>query len=327
VPWNETNAMELRKQFVRDVKLEIRSVKDLCLLYGISRQTGYNWIERYEQEGLADPMQGDWSADRSHAAHAVHNRTERRVEEALMQMRAGHPSWGARKLLHRVGLLHPRWELPHESTVCDMLKRNGLVQARPRRRTVGHPGRPSTVIEGPNDSWSADFKGQFRLGLTLRGQCACLLCSRLGARRSEFLADNHAYCVDNVLLLDVGEKCVIHQGLVVACAGALDLGAEMLDDGVVYADGDLGLAWLGRDDGTALSAREVDIAMRLSGDLFHRASFAVCWLSRRRSIGICQVPGACRRRQVVRLSHSCQARQSAAPQTSLDLRGSAHSRL
>ena len=27
-------------------------------MYGISRQTGYNWIERYELDGLADPMQG-----------------------------------------------------------------------------------------------------------------------------------------------------------------------------------------------------------------------------------------------------------------------------
>ena len=45
-----------------------------------------------------------------------------------------------------------------------MLKRNGLITAKPRRRSIGHPGRPSSVINGPNDSWSADFKGQFRTG-------------------------------------------------------------------------------------------------------------------------------------------------------------------
>lgn len=56
MPWREVNVMELRKQFVRDYKLEARSVKELCAMYGISRQTGYNWIERYEQEGLADPV-------------------------------------------------------------------------------------------------------------------------------------------------------------------------------------------------------------------------------------------------------------------------------
>jgi putative transposase len=164
MPWKEVNVMELRKQFIRDWKLEMRSVKDLCAMYGISRQTGYNWTRRYEQDGLADPMQGDWSADRSHVPHAVHNRTDKQVEEALMQMRVSHPTWGARKLLHEVGLLYPWWVLPHESTVCDMLKRRGFVQSKPRRRAVGHPGRPSLVVSGPGDCWSADFKGQFRMG-------------------------------------------------------------------------------------------------------------------------------------------------------------------
>ena len=85
MPWKEVDVMELRKQFVRDYKLDVRSLKDLCAMYDISRQTGYNWIARYEQEGLADPMQGDWSADRSHVPHTVHNRTEAKVEEALIE--------------------------------------------------------------------------------------------------------------------------------------------------------------------------------------------------------------------------------------------------
>ena len=69
-------------------------------------------------------------------------------------------------LRHRVelGLQQPALILPHESTVCDMLKRNGLIRAKPRRRAIGHPGRPSSVVSCPNDAWSADFKGQFRTG-------------------------------------------------------------------------------------------------------------------------------------------------------------------
>ena len=39
MPRKEINVMELRKQFVRDFKLEIRSFKDPCAMYGISRQT------------------------------------------------------------------------------------------------------------------------------------------------------------------------------------------------------------------------------------------------------------------------------------------------
>jgi transposase InsO family protein len=158
MPWKETNAMELRVQFIRDWLKKTHSVIDLCALYGISRKSAYKWIERYLNDGP------DWAMERSHEAFVVHNKTPAEVEQALMQMRLRHRSWGARKLLHQVGLEQPRLLLPAESTVCDMLKRNGLITAQPRRRSIGHPGRPSSVVSGPNDSWSADFKGQFRTG-------------------------------------------------------------------------------------------------------------------------------------------------------------------
>lgn len=158
MPWSETNAMEQRIQFIRDWLSRTHSVSDLSALYGVSRKTAYKWIERYLKDGA------DWAMERSHEAHVVHNRTPAEVEQALMQMRARHPSWGARKLLHQVGLAAPGLRLPHESTVCEMLKRNGMITARPRRRSIGHPGRPSAVVSCPNDAWSADFKGQFRLG-------------------------------------------------------------------------------------------------------------------------------------------------------------------
>ena len=158
MPWNETDAMEQRIQFIRDWLKKTHSVIDLCALYGISRKSAYKWIERYMTDGP------DWAMDRSHEAAVVHNKTPEEVEQALMQMRHRHRTWGARKLLHQVGLEQPGLILPQRSTVCDMLKRNGLVTARPRRRAIGHPGRPSSVITGPNDSWSADYKGQFKTG-------------------------------------------------------------------------------------------------------------------------------------------------------------------
>jgi transposase InsO family protein len=93
----------------------------------------------------------------------VHNKTAPQIEEALMRLRLRFPRWGARKLVHEVGLA-PQWQMPGESTVCDMLKRRGLVESKPRRRAVGHPGRPSVLVRGPDDCWSVDYKGQFRLG-------------------------------------------------------------------------------------------------------------------------------------------------------------------
>ena len=158
MPWKDVNVMELRIQFIADWMKKKHTVIDLCALYGISRKSGHKWIDRYLKEGP------DWVLERSHAARVIANKTPLAVEQALMQMRSLHPTWGARKLLHLVGLQQPTLVLPHESTVCDMLKRNGLITARPRRRAIGHPGRPSSVVSCPNDSWSADFKGQFRLG-------------------------------------------------------------------------------------------------------------------------------------------------------------------
>jgi putative transposase len=158
VPWKEVNAMEQRVQFIQDWLKKTHRVIDLCALHGISRKTAYKWIERYMHDGA------DWALQRSHAAHRVHNKVMPEVEQALMDMRLAHTHWGARKLLHQVGLAKPDWKLPHESTVCEMLTRHGLVTSRPKRRAIGHPGRPSCVVAGPNDCWSADFKGQFRLG-------------------------------------------------------------------------------------------------------------------------------------------------------------------
>lgn len=160
MPWNETNAMEQRIQLIRDWLKRTHTVVELSAMYGISRKSAYKWIDRYQREGP------DWVLDRSHEARVIANKTPLAVEQALMQMRAQHPTWGARKLLHQVGLQRPLMKLPHESTVCEMLKRNGLITAKPRRRAVGHPGKPSNVISCPNDAWSADFKGQFRLGDT-----------------------------------------------------------------------------------------------------------------------------------------------------------------
>lgn len=156
--WSETTAMEQRIQFIRDWRRGVHTVSDLCALYGVSRKTGYKWARRYVEEGP------DGLVERSHAACVVHNRTSPEVEQALLELRRRHPSWGAKKLLLILGERSPQLELPGRSTVCDILDRNGLVSKRPRRRVIGHPGKPNGHIAAPNESWSADFKGQFKLG-------------------------------------------------------------------------------------------------------------------------------------------------------------------
>jgi putative transposase len=158
MPWSETCAMDQRAQFIRDWLTHRHSVVDLCARYGVSRKTGYKWIERYLARGP------DGLLERSHESHTVHNRTPPEVVQTVLALRQRHPSWGAKKLLHTLSRREPTLELPGRSTVCDILSRNGLIRKKPRRRTVGHPGRPTSQILLPNDCWSADFKGHFRTG-------------------------------------------------------------------------------------------------------------------------------------------------------------------
>lgn len=158
MPWSEVTPMDQKTQFIADYLRQTLSMTELCQLYGISRKTGYVLVERYLRQGPAG------LEPRSRRPASSPNQTPETVVQALLGVRHRHPSWGAKKLLAIVGKRHPDWDLPHRSTVCDILSRHGLVPRKPRRRVIGHPGRPGTSILAPNDVWCADFKGQFKTG-------------------------------------------------------------------------------------------------------------------------------------------------------------------
>lgn len=158
MPWSETSPMDQRTQFIADYLRDTLAVTELCQLYGVSRKTAYKWIDRYLRQGPAGLEE--------HSRRPRHspNETAPEIVSAFLDARRRHPSWGAKKLLTLVHKRHPRWELPGRSTVCDILSRNGMVPKKRQRRRIGHPGKPTSTINAPNDIWSADFKGQFKTG-------------------------------------------------------------------------------------------------------------------------------------------------------------------
>jgi len=79
---------------------EEMSVADLCREYGISRPTGYRWINRYNETGP------EGLVDRSCRPHGRSHATLEPVENAIFALRDKHPSWGARKLKARLEMLH-----------------------------------------------------------------------------------------------------------------------------------------------------------------------------------------------------------------------------
>ena len=150
--------MDQRTQFIADYLRDTLSVTELCQLYGVSRKTAYKWIDRYLHQGPAG------LEERSRRPMHSPNETAPEIVAAFLDARRRHPTWGAKKLLTLVHKRHPCWDLPGRSTVCDILSRNGMIPKQRRRRRIGHPGKPTSVILAPNDVWSADFKGQFKTG-------------------------------------------------------------------------------------------------------------------------------------------------------------------
>ena len=156
MPWLETAPMEQRERFVRDDRLALYTMTELCDRYDISRKTGYKWLERFDAGGRAG------LSDRSRAPHRCPHRITDHVAELICLARRQHPSWGPEKLLQWLEPRHPDVDMPAVSTAGDLLARKGLVKKRRRRRPHLHPGVVPAVTTQPNDLWTADFKGQFR---------------------------------------------------------------------------------------------------------------------------------------------------------------------
>jgi putative transposase len=158
MPWRHTSPMDQKTQFIADYLRRTLSITELCELYSVSRKTGYKWIERYLTSGPSG------LEDRSRKPCSSPHQTPQHIVDAFIELRCRHPSWGAKKLLSILHNRHPSWALPGRSTVCDILRRHGLVPKKRPQRHIGHPGKPTTLIAAPNDVWSADFKGQFKTG-------------------------------------------------------------------------------------------------------------------------------------------------------------------
>ena len=55
MPWMETSPVEQRERFIRDHRLDLYAMAELCARYGISRKTGYKWLARFDEGGRRGP--------------------------------------------------------------------------------------------------------------------------------------------------------------------------------------------------------------------------------------------------------------------------------
>jgi transposase len=120
--WKESRIMDQRLQFLSSYQKEETSVAELCRAYGISRPTAYRWINRYNATGP------EGLVDRSRRPHSCSHATPEPIENAILALRAKHPSWGARKLKARLEMLQPDVVWPAASTFGNILSRAGCFR-------------------------------------------------------------------------------------------------------------------------------------------------------------------------------------------------------
>lgn len=149
MPWESKSVETIRKEFVAKVIMGEESISELCRQYGISRPTAYKWIERFKN--------GECLSDKSHEPHFKPLKTPIEIENIVVNARAQHPTWGARKI-HRFLSDKGITQLPAVSTMSDIIKRNNLVSIE---ETEKHIPWKRFEKENPNDLWQMDFKGHF----------------------------------------------------------------------------------------------------------------------------------------------------------------------
>lgn len=158
MPWKETSAMDQKVQLISDWLGKEYNIAVLSKIYGISRPTVYKWIERYKVGGT------DGLKDLSRAPLHHPNATPSEVVEEIRKAKLRWQKWGPKKVIVWLEEQYPEGDWPSSSTAGEILKRQGLVQTRKKRRRVPAYTEPFKECDEPNKVWSADYKGEFKTG-------------------------------------------------------------------------------------------------------------------------------------------------------------------
>jgi len=153
MPWKERSVMMQRREFVALAEKGAIPMRQLCARFGISPDTGYRLLERFQADGEAG------LSDQSRRPQRSPNRCAAAVEAAVLEVRRQHPAWGGRKIAR---VLHARGQLqvPTPSTITEILRRHGALFAG---GAVPHPPWQRFARAYPNELWQMDFKGHFAL--------------------------------------------------------------------------------------------------------------------------------------------------------------------
>lgn len=151
MPWKTESVMEQRLSFVIEALRPGANLSELSRQYGVSRQTGYKWLDRYRAAGTIEGLK-----DKSRRPHHSPGKTSETAEQQVLAVR-DEKGWGAEKIQYvvaKAGVVLP------EITIHRILKRNGRIKLE------GSRGRLATgrfERERCNELAQMDFKGDYRM--------------------------------------------------------------------------------------------------------------------------------------------------------------------
>ena len=160
MPFRERCILEERIAMMRDFDTGYFTVTELARRYGISRETFYVWKARH------DSGDASWFDDVSRAPCHCPQSTDRKQIAAIVALRRRFPNFGPKKIRARLEMDKPGIIWPAASTIGDILKREGLITSKARRRRPVDQGEIVAGAREANGEWAIDFKGWFR---TLNG--------------------------------------------------------------------------------------------------------------------------------------------------------------
>jgi transposase InsO family protein len=159
MPFKTQSIMSQRVEFCLLASKPGTNVSDICRRFRIARRTGYKWLDRYEEQGLAGLM------DQSRRPHHFPNQTSHEIEEYVVALRKSDPEWGSKKL-HKLicndkeSGKYKHGRIPCKETITRILDRNGLIDPNRSKLTKGFE---RFVHQYPNELWQMDYKGWFWL--------------------------------------------------------------------------------------------------------------------------------------------------------------------
>ncbi len=148
MPWESKTVEELRKEFVLEAERS-SNFSAVCREFGITRKTGYKWLERYRADGSL--------SDQSRRPRTTANKTPEETEKLIIELRSENPGWGA-KTLKQV-LENQGHIIPSQKTVNNILNRYGCISPE---EALKHKPYIRFEKENCNDMWQTDFKGEFK---------------------------------------------------------------------------------------------------------------------------------------------------------------------